>query len=64
MKARGAGAWLSTAFYAQYPARLGQCMKTTGTDEPTGFDMLLKLKADGRVESAAVTRSPPCARGE
>lgn len=44
----------STAFYAQYPARLGQCMKTTGTDEPTGFDMLLKLKADGRVESSAV----------
>jgi hypothetical protein len=44
----------SKAFYAQYPARLSQCMKTTGVDEPAGFDMLLRLSKDGRVESAAV----------
>ncbi len=44
----------SKAFYAQHPARLGYCMKTTGDDEPTGFDMLVRLARDGRVESAMV----------
>ena len=33
----------SKAFYAQYPGRLSECMKSTGETEPAGFDMLLKL---------------------
>jgi hypothetical protein len=44
----------SKAFYEQYPARLSYCMKTTGEDEPTGFDMLVQLAKNGRVESALV----------
>ena len=44
----------SKAFYAQYPGRLSECMKTTGDSEPAGFDMLLQLARNGRVESAEV----------
>jgi len=44
----------SKAFYAQYPARLSECTKRTGDTEPAGFDMLLQLAADGRVEAAVV----------
>jgi hypothetical protein len=44
----------SKAFYAQYPGRLSECMKSTGETEPAGFDMLLKLAPDGRVEAAQV----------
>jgi hypothetical protein len=51
----------SKAFYAQYPARVSQCMKTSGAEEPAGFDMLLRLSRDGRVESAAVRPQSPLA---
>jgi hypothetical protein len=51
----------SKAFYAQYPARLSECMKQTGDTEPTGFDMLLKLAQDGRVEAARVKPESPVA---
>lgn len=44
----------SKAFSAQYPGRLSECMKSTGETEPAGFDMLLKLAPDGRVEAAQV----------
>jgi hypothetical protein len=44
----------SKAFNAQHPVRLSYCMKTTGEDEPTGFDMLVRLARDGRVESVLV----------
>ena len=44
----------SKAFYAQYPARLSECMKRTGDTEQLGFDMLLKLAGNGGVEAAMV----------
>jgi hypothetical protein len=44
----------SRVFYGQHPDRLSHCMKTTGEDEPTGFDLLLQLSKNGRVESALV----------
>lgn len=52
----------SKAFYAQYPARLSQCMKSTGGGEPAGFDMLLELAGDGRVAAAEVKPASPLAR--
>ncbi len=51
----------SKAFYAQYPGRLSECMKRTGDTEQTGFDMLLKLAGDGRVEVALVKPQSPVA---
>jgi hypothetical protein len=51
----------SKVFYAQYPGRLSQCMKSTGEKEPAGFDMLLKLAGDGRVEAAEVKPQSPMA---
>jgi len=51
----------SRAFYEQYPARLSYCVKTTGEDEPTGFDMLVQLAKNGRVESALVNPESPVA---
>ena len=51
----------SKAFYAQYPARLSECMKQTGDTEQTGFDMLLKLARDGQVEVALVKPESPVA---
>ena len=51
----------SKAFYAQYPGRLSECMKETGDNEPTGFDMLLRLAQDGRVEAARVKPESPVA---
>jgi hypothetical protein len=51
----------SKAFYAQYPGRLSECMKSTGEKEPAGFDMLLKLAGDGRVEAVEVKPPSPIA---
>ena len=51
----------SKSFYARYPARLSQCLKSGGVAEPAGFDMLLKLAGDGHVEAAQVNRDSPVA---
>lgn len=41
----------SKDFYQQYPAWLSQCMQDTTDSEVAAFDLVIKLAADGGVET-------------
>lgn len=41
-------------FYAAYPARVSECIPQALHSEPSAFNMVLKLGADGRIEEALV----------